>query len=198
MPRKRKDFSKPKVLFVEGLDEVNVVDSIVESLGIVDSESVDVGGRDKLSVDLPSAVKEATFLSIVKSFGIIQDADDDSNAAFGRVIGLLQKLGMPCPQHSGAFAKNEKFRVGVLVLPGGDRRGFLEDIFLTASDGTLELQCVDGFSQCCVAAGRPAFESKRRAHALLVALEAPENRLGQAFKSGRVRADSPAYDVLKD
>ena len=196
MSQRPRDFSKEKVVFVEGKDEVNVIDSISKSLNLGDIESRDVGGKDKFPINFPLAVRQSSF-GTVKTLAIIRDADDDEAAAFSSISALLRSNGLPAPQASGQFATDGTRRIGVLILPGSGRQGYLEDLFLDANAGTAWSRCVDAFAACCEAAGRMAFDSKDRAYGLLVALGAPENRLGRAFEQGKVNANHVAYDSIK-
>jgi len=190
-----KEFTKPKVFLVEGKDEEAVIVAIAERSGRNDIEARDVGGKNQFKKKFPPAIKQASFSS-VNCLGIIQDANGDPNAAFQRVSRMLADHRLPCPAAPGGFASGGNLRVGVLILPGAGQQGYLEDLFLTAYSGSPELSCVDAFASCCGAI-RP-LTTKERAHALLVAIGAPETRLGRAFESKHINADGPAYTVLRD
>lgn len=189
--------SKEKAVFVEGIDEVNVIESILRQLGIDDVDVLDVGGKDKLAANFENALQSPGFKKNVRSFAIIQDADRDPKGAFERVRSVLAEHKFLAPTAVGTFVESGNYKVGILVLPGGDRGGYLEDLFLDAYNGTPVRTCVENFARCSEVAGCTAFDTKRRSHALLAALDAPEPRLGRAFESGRVNGNSPAFDVIR-
>ncbi len=196
MSQSPRDFKKPVVVFVEGLDEVNVIGSIAESLGLV-VDVWHVGGKEKLATQFPLAVKQATF-EVVKAFGIIQDADNNPGGTFASIKNLLEKHALPAPKVPGEMVKDGGRSAGVLVLPGNGRNGYLEDLFLDANEGTGHLLCARAFATCCEGVGSKTFSSKDLAYSLLVALGTPEPRLGRAFQSKAVNADSVAYTELKE
>lgn len=190
------DFAKAIAVFVEGLDEVNVIEALLREMGRDDVDVRAVGGKDQLSVQLPVAVKQATF-SKVRSVGVIQDADDDAGAALNRIRTTLSSARLPVPQNVLEEATNGTVKTRFMLLPGNMEPGYLEDVFLSACSSLAELRCVNQFSACCTAIGGKAFDSKRRAYGVLLALGAPETRLGRAFASGAVDGRSTAYDGLK-
>lgn len=189
--------SKEIVVFVEGKDEVNIFTSILSAIGITNIEVFPIGGKDKLADQFKSAVMTQGF-SKVRSFGIVQDADEDAVAALDRVRGVLTDNKFNAPKNSGAVVESGERKVGILVLPGGDRKGYLEDLFLDAHKKTPLSACVENFAICSEVAGCTSFDSKRRTYAVLAALDAPESRLGRAFESGKVNGDSPSFDVVRD
>lgn len=189
--------SRGIVVFVEGEDEGNVFTSILSEISIADIEVIAIGGKNKLADQFKSATMTPGFAK-VRAFGIVQDADDDAVAAFDRVRNVLAKSKFVAPKSSGSVVESGERKVGILVLPGGDRRGCLEDLFLDAHQGTPVSACVENFAVCSEAAGCKPFDSKRRAYAFLAALDAPESRLGKAFESGKVTATHSSFDVIRD
>jgi hypothetical protein len=187
-------FTKSKVLFVEGKDEEAVISAIAKDAGRADIEALGVGGKDQFPNKFPPAVMQSSFKQ-VKALGIIQDADDDAEAAFKRVTKLLADHKLPSPKKPGEFIDGP-IRVGILVLPGAGQTGYLENLFLASYTGSAQILCVDSFAGCC--APFRTLTTKERAHALLVAIGAPETRLGRAFESGQVNANGAAFAVLKD
>jgi len=198
IPRKKvREPSKDIVVFVEGADEINVLASILSDMNIEDIEIIEVGGKNSLADQFKSAVMTPGF-SKVRSFGIVQDADDDSAAAFDRVRDVLTTNKFVAPKSSGTVVETGERKVGILVLPGGSRNGYLEDLFLDAFKGTPADACVESFAACSEATGCKPFDSKRRAYAFLAAFDAPEPRLGRAFESGKVNGSHSSFDVIRD
>ena len=195
--RSNREPSRANVLLVEGLDEVNVFSSILKDINRDDIDVLNIGGKDKLATEFVSLILSSKFRQ-VRAFGIVQDADNDSTAAFERVKGVLTTNKFVAPKTPGTFVDSGERRVGILILPGPNRNGYLEDLFLDSLKGTAGSACVDSFADCSQAAGFTPFDSKRRAYAFLAALAAPEPRLGRAFESGKVNGNHPSYDLVKD
>lgn len=191
------EFTKGVAVFVEGRDEVNVLASMTKLLGRDDMAAFDVGGKEQFRLKFPPAIKAASF-SAVKSIGIIRDADDDENAAFNSVRKVLVDSKLVCPSASGEVVQCQNLRIGVLILPGTGRTGYLEDLFLDAQKQSPLLACVENFALCCESNEAKRFTTKQRAYSLLATFGATEPRLGRAFEAGHVTCDDPAYDVLRD
>jgi hypothetical protein len=80
--------TKPKLLLVEGKDEVELFSKLIADLDLVDIEVRDVKGktrfRDRLEVLIEGPGHE-----IITSVGIIRDADKNPAGAFESVCGAL-------------------------------------------------------------------------------------------------------------
>lgn len=194
---KQRSYSKSNLLLVEGQDEVNVFSSILVALGREDVDVIDVGGKHKLAAEFTNVIKHSNFRH-VRAFAIVQDADDDASAAFDRVKTVLQDNKFVPPKTPGCFSTSGTHKVGALILPGDNRGGYLEDLFLDSQEGTAGKGCVESFANCCETAGFTPFDSKRRAYAFMAALDAPESRLGQAFNCGKLNGNHAAYNVIRE
>jgi hypothetical protein len=194
---RQRSYSKSNLLLVEGLDEVNVFSSILVALGREDVDVINVGGKNKLAAEFVNVIKHSNFRN-VRTFAIVQDADEDPSAAFDRVKKVLLDNKFVPPKTPGSFSTSERHKIGALILPGGNRGGYLEDLFLDSQEGTAGKGCVESFAKCCEAAGFTPFDSKRRAHAFMAALDAPEPRLGRAFDCGKLNGDHGAYNVIRE
>lgn len=193
----QKEFQHPYVLFVEGLDEVNVFTAILTQAGLTDVDVRDVGGKERLRHQLPVAVKQSSFAK-VKAIGVVQDADDSEQSTFASICSVLKACQLPQPKTVGAFVTVDGRRIGALVLPGNGRQGYLEDLFLEASSGLPEYACVDSFVAAIREATGRQLNSKSRAHALMVALEINEPRLGRGFQTQNLPANRPAYNCIRE
>lgn len=199
IPREE-EFTKQTVIFVEGRDEVNFFDALLKEVKIEHIEVRAVGGKDQLAHQLPAAVKSASFATVT-SVGVVQDADADENAARQRIGYVLKQCGLPVPGADQLFVDSaltgKPIKVGVLIIPGAGRPGYLEDLFLDSCADMPELNCVDAFSACLEASGRMPFTSKSKAHALMVSLGVTENRLGRGYEAKQIGTSHAAYDVVR-
>ena len=166
-------FTEPKLLLVEGNDEVGFFTGFLNFLGIAGVQIVSYGGNKSLGVNLGAYVREPTFAQ-VQSLGIVQDADDNANSARQSIVSTLSNENLPEPPGSDAV------RVSVFVMPDGANPGALEDLCLKALDDNSAMPCGEVFLQCVSAAGYspPSHPAKARIRTLLASLEDSEARLG--------------------
>ena len=191
------DFALPVTVFVEGADEVDLLGIILKSMGSDDIHVRGIGGKDNLAQRFEAAIAMSSFQSAVKTIAIIQDADDSEANAFRDVCAVLKANMLPVPNTNGTIAQDAKYKVGVQILPGNGRQGFLENLFLDEHHGSHLLGCVDAFAACAAANGGIPFTDKRRAYAMLCALDAPQPRLGLGFLRHQLSTQHKAYDILR-
>ncbi len=82
----------------------------------------------------------------VVSLGITRDADNSAKSAFTSVCDSLKNCGLPYPSQPGKIV-GDKPKISVLILPGSQNPGMLEDVCLKAVD-LNQLQCVDDYLKC--------------------------------------------------
>lgn len=179
---------KPKLLLVEGKDEVRFFNAFLAHpiLGITDIQVTDYGGKTMLK-DYLEALAQAPvggFTNLV-SLAIARDADTDAAAAFASVCGALTNVGLTVPGAHGQFAGANP-QVGVWIVPDGGTPGMLEDLCMASVQTDLALSCVDEFFQCVQRrAGRqPKILAKARLHVWLASQAEPDKRLGEAAEKG--------------
>ncbi len=131
----------------------------------------------------------------VKTIALICDADQNPQAAFSSMQGIVASADLPVPLEIGTFQGGE-LRVGILVLPH-DRPGIRETLCLEAVSGEPVLQCVDEFMQCAASYGHlPHSADKARLLAYLAAQTDTEARTGIAVERGILPWDSPAFAII--
>jgi len=118
---------------------------------------------------------------LVRSLGVVQDADNDHRATFAGVCGALRRAGLPVPS-SGLQPAGEHPKVVVLIIPGEGKPGALEDVCLESIKDDPAMRCVDQYFECLKGRGirEPAQISKAKAHAFLASRRIPDLRLGDA------------------
>ncbi|CAB3288031.1 protein of unknown function [Methanocaldococcus lauensis] len=80
-----------KVLFVEGKDEENFFEELLNYMGITDVQIISYEGKDNLKNKLEAITKTPGF-SKVQIFGIVRDADEDVRGAFQSVRDTLKNV----------------------------------------------------------------------------------------------------------
>ena len=192
------ELDKPKLLIGEGKDEVLIFDALLKHLRIDDIKVEDYGGKHKLLDYLDTLRRRPGFVNLI-SLGVTQDADTDALRAFTSTSNYLRRYGFAAPASSGNVEIGTP-RVGIMILPDGQRPGMLEDLCLAALQTDSSIQCIDEYFECVrVAKGSlPTQISKARVHAWLAAQDPPDMRLGIAAQSGFIDCNSPAFNQLKD
>lgn len=182
--------SRPKLLLGEGKDELRVFEAMVKYLQLEHQIQVlEYGGKSKLPPFLRTLPNLAGFNQL-ESLGITRDADASAVGARKSIQTLLENSPFPAV-----------LRVGVFVLPGGERSGALEDICCDALGTNPVWQCIDQFVGCRTeklgAWPNPAATTgKAKLEAWLSTRDNPTIRLGEATAAGLMAFDSPAFAPL--
>ena len=139
--------TRPKLLVVEGKDEVNFFAALITDLDLGDVQVQPVGGKSRFRAYL-KAVANAPGYDIVTSVGIVRDADENLNGAFDSIRGALQAAGLPFPTAPLQPVVKDGLQVMVMILPDGKTPGMLEDLCLESVKETPAMLCVDEYFQC--------------------------------------------------
>ncbi|MBI4772182.1 MAG: hypothetical protein HY784_17625 [Chloroflexi bacterium] len=187
------------MLVGEGVEEVRFLRAFLTHLQIKDVQVEHYGGKSGLAAYLKALTgPPRSGFREVTTLGITRDADADWTTAFQSVGDVLGKLGLSVPTAPGLFATGSP-RVGVLILPGNNEPGMLEDLCLAAVEDDPGMPCVDEYLECvgARAARQPGNPAKARVHAWLASQVRPDLRLGEAAEKGYWPWESPAFDPLE-
>jgi hypothetical protein len=179
-----REVTAPNLLVGEGRDEEFFFEALCDHLGLRTIQVLPFGGKTQLHQNLKALVRTPGF-SQVSSLGVVRDADGDPMAAFQSVCGALSGAGLHVP--SEAFVhEGHNPRVGVMILPGADRVGMLEDLCIEAVQDHPAAECVEAFFECLQqhVQQMPGNLAKAKTHAFLASLPEPDKRLGEAAKAG--------------
>lgn len=195
---------QPKILLVEGNDEVHFFNALLKKLNINDIQIIETGGKDKFK-SLFAVVLTFQGFEKVKSIGITRDADNDKQAAVESIKHQLGIHRLPVPKgHSNMVEKNG-MKVGIYVLPGNAESGMLENLVLNAATDQDVLNCSDAYIKnlCATleqkgkADRTPNNIHKARAHAYLAGMKKLVSSVGLAANKGYFNFDSPELLELK-
>lgn len=177
-------FSKPKLLFGEGREEQIFFTAFLAHLNISDVQVEQYGGKKNLSRYLSNLHNIPGYLDVI-SLGITRDADDSPQSAFQSVCGSLDSASLAVPNQLGEIVGDSP-TVSVMILPGDQRNGMLEDLCLDAISTDPVLRCVDEYFDCVYrTSGRePKNMAKARIHTWLSSQIEPDKRLGEAANAG--------------
>lgn len=89
--------TKPRVLIVEGDDEVRFFSALINRAGLDDIQIFSLGGVQKLQRRLPLLLKKTPRKTDIQSIGIVRDADNSFTGAFQSICDILQNNGLPVP-----------------------------------------------------------------------------------------------------
>jgi hypothetical protein len=189
---------QPNVLVVEGEEEKRFFGALIEHLQLQNIQIMPIGGKNQLRQNLKVLAMSPGFSRVI-SLGVVRDADTDPKAAFQSVCDALQATDLPTPERP-LLPVGEKPRVAVLILPGVDREGALEDICLDAVAQDPAMLCVEQYLQCLQQEGLslPDNMSKAKVQVFLASRRKAGLRLGEAAEKGYWPWDAKAFDWVKD
>lgn len=191
-------FDKKNLIIVEGKDEVLFLNAFAKHLGLKNILFLDIGGKTTLKDNLETLPEIQGYEHVV-SLGVVRDADNDPQNAFESVCGALKSNHYTVPDKPAVLIGN-KPKIAVLILPGENKPGMLEDVCLEALKNDPAIACVDDYFQCLKNNGiePPQNMSKARIHAFLASRPKPDLRLGEsAGKESYWNYDDPAFDTIQ-
>jgi hypothetical protein len=143
----RDGITRPKLLLVEGDDEVYFFQAMISQLGIDDVDIRPVKGKTKFSKRLGAWIKGPGH-EILTSLGLVMDADNDPDGAFRSLCGALENVGLPVPSAPLQPVTDHSLRVSVMILPNSKEAGMLEDLCLASVADDPAMDCVDDYIHC--------------------------------------------------
>lgn len=190
---------KPRLLLVEGRDEVNVFKALMEHCleGGSDIQVIDAGGKDRFPKRMKAIRTAAPTRPALRSIGVVRDANGDARGSFRSVCDSLRNVGYEPPPVHGEFSGATP-SIGVFIAPDGARPGAIETLCRRSVEGKPAAACADEYMKCLENRGamRSSNIDKSFAHAYLAALPNPVARVGEGALSGAWNFDSPAFEEL--
>ena len=204
---KNTNIEKPKILLVEGQDEVEFFKVLLKKKCLKeDFQIIDIAGRDKFNINSLMALKNIPEFEKVTSLAIIQDADDnDPQSRFDSICSTLKGCNLNPPAQIGSFNTASQPKVGIFILPDGKNEGMLESLCLSTV-GSKEkdiMKCVNEFMMCVEKLDNKQPKNKEKAclQAFLSAMPEDTRSIGVAAKKDYWDFDSdqlkPLLDFLK-
>ncbi len=186
-------------LLVEGKDQLNFFEALIEHLSFPNIQIQDFGGVDELRSFLLALVNMPHFHEIVESIGIVRDAERSAEGAFQSVQTSLTNAKLPVPPHPEEPTATLP-KVTVLILPGNNRQGMLETLLCESFAGTPEDRCIDDFFKCIedlldMSVKR---QEKARAFAYLTTKPEPHVSVGVAAKKNYWDLNHNVFSNIRD
>ncbi|WP_410376014.1 DUF3226 domain-containing protein [Enterobacter sp. CPE_E331] len=136
---------KSKVLFVEGMDEVNFFNALLKKIELDgDYQVVDFKGKSQMGDFISMMSKTESFNENVTSIAIIRDADNNFDSVANEIKYTLKSVFSAKSIENGEVKEFEDINIGFYIMPGPGKNGELEDLVLSS------LQENEIFSEVCV------------------------------------------------
>jgi hypothetical protein len=189
---------QPNVLVVEGKEEDLFFEALIKHLKLQDIQIMPIGGKEKLRGNLKALVQTPGFSDVI-FLGVVRDADANPDTAFQSVRDALQAAGLPTPE-CPLLPVGEKPRVAVLILPGVDTPGMLEDLCLRAVAQDPAMGCVEQYFECLQHKGLslPDNMSKAKVQVFLASRPKAGLRLGEAAQAGYWPWETEAFEQVRN
>jgi hypothetical protein len=205
MTDKQNTIKKIKLLIVEGNHERDFFEAWVERNRITDIQVMPIGGKTLIAESLRNLGKQRDFPT-VRSLVIIRDADDDPTGAFQSVCSALQGANLPIPNEFEQFITQDALKVAVVITPGNNRKGALEELLLetVVADPLLPAavtyidSAVSRLNDDGIRSAPPHHkQGKAKIHAFLATFEEPDKDPGKAALAGVWNFNHPALDPIR-
>ena len=192
------EITSSRLLLVEGKDTLKFFEAAHEKMGSPGIQILDFGGIKELLSFLGALKVNSGFIQLVKSIGIVRDAELDAKAAFASVCGSLQRVKLPVPRRPGVAVDGPP-RVNVLILPDNTNPGMLEDLCLGSVADAPVISCIDEFFACVQKRQGyiPGNKSKAKLRVFLASRKDPTKLPGNALKADYIPWKHPHFDHIK-
>ncbi|MFH1259883.1 MAG: DUF3226 domain-containing protein [Elusimicrobiota bacterium] len=195
---KKIEIEKDNLLLVEGNDDQNFFQKLIEEIELDDIQTIPMGGKDNFKTPNLKTVKNISGFNRVKALGIVRDADDNADNVFKSICTILKECGLPEPARPMEIT-NTPLRVGILIIPPSATKGEIEDICLASLKGYSEMECIDAYFRCLKSSLStekfPKKLSKAKIQAFLASRENSVPNLGLAAQRNYFPLD---HDVFKE
>lgn len=189
--------TQPKLLLVEGKSAKYFFIALLQHMALEGIMVYDFGGVSELKGYLKAVCRISQFTRMVKSIGIVRDAEKDADAAFHSVCSALSGASLPVPKQP-TTQTDQTPKVNVMILPDPQTPGMLETLCLRSVENDPVISCIDPYFECVAKqTGAPSNIDKAKAQAFLASRPKPGLLLGEAASKGYWDWESVAFDNLK-
>ena len=198
------DITERNVILVEGYDDQALVAKLIETQISTqfseDTRVIDAEGVQKFTALMPF-VKDKIDEGIVKSLGVVRDADSDPSAAVEFIGNILDQNGlMDTNVEHAQFEIIGTIKVGAYILPSGSCEGAIETLCKNAIGDDPATACVDEFIRCLemTDALESTHKDKTFIRAYLAAKHPPMDRVGHAAEKNHWDFTHDAFAEFKE
>ncbi|MEJ5258474.1 MAG: DUF3226 domain-containing protein [Fervidobacterium sp.] len=194
-----REISEPNLLIVEGTNDKEFVNALIQSIGGQRYMIVELQGKNNLSDVLPKISKVSGFGNI-RNLAIILDADDSPVRTFQSAKNSLRKAGLPVPSTVGEVFTKLKPNVGVFLFPDCQSNGTVEDLIIKTINKAV-LDCIEAYHVCITEKAENTnfkISSKSKLYRYLAIQKEPSRSLDLAVKRKHIDLQSPEFDRIKE
>jgi hypothetical protein len=196
----------PRVLIVEGKDELRVLPELLELAGIPwpkGDEPVRIEEQDGIgNILAPGFIETTLKASGVTAVGIVVDANGDPGSRWeklrARLAASYPDFAVALPATGAVHAIAGKPRIGVWVMPDNVRTGMLETLLLALRVGDQALhdhaRDATGHARTLGAPFRDNHREKAELHAWLAWQDPPGRQLHDAVRARHLLPAPPVTD----
>jgi hypothetical protein len=183
----------PKLICVEGKDEVNFFSALLTNLGIINVQIFDFEGKSNYKSKISALINMQGFES-VEFFVLIRDADENPpDSAFTSLVSILGSVGLPQPAMDQKFSTGIP-QVGIFIMPGDGQSGALEDLCLDSIQFSEHFSCVEEYFDCIDT--ELSHPSKAKVLCYLAGKDPYSNSLGLAALKGHWDFSNDSFNDL--
>ena len=189
---KQNQIRQPKLIIVEGNHERDFFNAWLKTLKRTDIQVMSVGGKTTLRRNLKALIKQAAFPT-VSHILVVRDADENPSGAFQSVYDALKNAGLAAPNDVLTFTEGTTPQIAIVIVPGGDELGALEELLLTAASNDPLAGHANQFIEDAIATLNrtgtrrpppPHRRGKAKIHVYLATFERPDRDAGKAALAG--------------
>jgi hypothetical protein len=198
-PIDEKPIERPRLLVVEGKDELNFFDALLNHMGILNDFDIrSAGGKDQFPKKF-RALKGVSGFNKVRIFACIRDAEGTpADSAFRSICDTLRTNGIDPPNGLGVISTAAP-KAAIFISPDNHNPGMLEDLVLRIVENEPAMECVNPFIECLSGLEKkPTNLSKSKVLAYLSAMPTDVNTLGVAAQQGYWDFNSPELTQMKE
>jgi hypothetical protein len=192
------EINRPILLFVEGKDQCYFFLSVLSKMSIDRIQIINYRGIHDFSGLFSLYCKQSNFYTEILSIGIVMDAETNADASFQRICSALDKNHLQKP--SKPLEKTgERPYITILILPGNQPTGMLEDLCLESIQQDPTMECVEDFIKCLESKVKIQIQklAKTRLYAFNASREKPGLKIAEAFNAGYYPFDNVCFNQLK-
>ncbi|HPG42107.1 MAG TPA: hypothetical protein PLP19_22325 [bacterium] len=140
---------KTKLLLVEGKDELNFFNKLLQLIEVIEVQTINVEGKDNFKNKMHALYNQEGFNKVIR-LGFIRDAEmEKANSAFDSICSILKSFNLPEPNQSNNITKNTYPTIGIYIVPDNSGAGMLENLCLKTIERQKKYICVEQFIKCC-------------------------------------------------
>jgi len=194
-----KDFKilQPKLLLVEGEDDLALFMELLGKLKINNIQAVNYKGKDRLNSAIKTLVETQPGMEKVNAIGITRDADGENiSKIFEEINNYVNRVNYLKSDKIMEFSQG-KPRVGIYIFPDCENSGELEDLLLASLVADQKIKCIGQLLTCINTIEQQNKPAKAKLYAWMACQNPPIQLLGVAAKANVFNFGHPVFEKLR-